>query len=254
MKEGKKRMDVAAQQVIIQVREMIESGALRVGDRLLSEREFAKQIGISRPSLRAGLRALIGLGVLESHHGKGTYVSAGPPMLASEQLTMLAALHGFTLDEIFEARRELEVMLAGLAAERITDEQLIAISEEVASMFATVDRPEAFLEHDIRFHRSVSSAAQSPILATLVEMVSAMHYKERKAANQTTQSLRESAEAHQRIYRAIRNHDAAEARRLMAEHVRRAQRIHEQELAMPARRPDADAIPRRRQRKVIAAR
>ncbi len=236
-RSGTKRVDAVAQQVVVQVQEMIESGALRAGDRLPSEREFAKRLGISRPSLRAGLRALIGLGVLESHHGKGTFVSAGPPMLASEQLTMLAALHGFTLDEIFEARRELEVTLAGFAAARASDERLLVIAEEVACMFAAVSEPEVFLQHDIRFHRAVAAAARSPILGTLLEMVSAMHYEERKTANQTTQSLRESAEAHQRIYRAIRTRDAAEARRLMDEHIRHAQRIHELELALPALAP-----------------
>ncbi len=87
-------------------------------------------------------------------------------------LTFLAALHGFTRDEMFEARRVLEVGVAGLAAARATGDQLASISEEITGMYASMDDPQAFLVHDIRFHRAVATAAANPILASLVEMIS----------------------------------------------------------------------------------
>src|SRR5712691_13494031 len=105
------------EQVVIQVRDMIRQGKVKPGDRLPSEREFAKRLGISRASLRAGLRFLAAMGVLTSRHGSGTYIADGPPELDSEPLRMLAALHGIAPEEIFEARRLLEIGLAGLAAE-----------------------------------------------------------------------------------------------------------------------------------------
>lgn len=236
---GAARDGMTAAQVASLVQEMIKSGQLGLGDRLPPEREFASRLGISRPSLRAGLRTLVGFGVLEVRRGKGTFVAAGPPALASEQLTMLAALHGFTLDDIFEARRVLEMTLAGLAAERAADEHLIIISEEVTSMFALTDRPQQFLEYDIRFHRAVAAAAQSPILAALVEMVSAMHYEQRQQANSLIRNLKESAETHQRIYRAIRARDSQAARDAMREHIIDAQKTHERELNLAAAKTTA---------------
>jgi GntR family transcriptional repressor for pyruvate dehydrogenase complex len=56
------------------------------------------------------------MGVLHPKHGSGTYMSTGPSSLGSEALELLAALHGFTQDEIFEAREHLEVLVVGLAA------------------------------------------------------------------------------------------------------------------------------------------
>jgi GntR family transcriptional repressor for pyruvate dehydrogenase complex len=60
------------------------------------------------------------MGIVESWHGSGTYIPEGPPMLGSEPLSLLAAFHGFTREEMYEARRLLEVGAAGLAAERAT--------------------------------------------------------------------------------------------------------------------------------------
>ena len=69
-----------------------------------------------------------------------------------------SALHGFSRDEMFEARRALEVGVAGLAAERATDEQIATIAEEVTGMFASLDDAQTFLIHDIRFHRAIASS------------------------------------------------------------------------------------------------
>src|SRR5262249_48033922 len=133
-----------SEQVVARIRALIAHGDLRPGDRLPAERDLAKQLGISRPSLRAGLRSLVAMGGRCARHGSGTYV-AEEPLLDSEQLSLMAALHGFTFDQIFEARRVLEVQVASLAAERATGEGLAAIAEEVANMYATIDDPQQYL-------------------------------------------------------------------------------------------------------------
>src|SRR5262245_58495503 len=108
------------EQVVGQVSELIKREELKPGDRLPPERELAKQLGISRPSLRAGLRTLISMGVLKSRQGAGTFIADGPPTLDSAPLRLLAALHGFTFEHMFETRSVLEVGAAVLAAWRAT--------------------------------------------------------------------------------------------------------------------------------------
>ena len=203
---------VTAEIVVQHVRGLIERGELRPGDRLPAERELAVQLGVSRPSVRAGLRSLAAIGVLQTRHGAGTFITDGPPTLGSEPLSFLAALHGFTRDEMFEARRALEVGVAGLAAERATDEQIATIAEEVTGMFASLDEPQNFLIHDIRFHRAVAQASGNPILASLVEMVSALFYEQRRRTAQHSRDLKESAHLHRAIYHAVRAHDPKRAR------------------------------------------
>ena len=218
-------------QVVAFVRDLIVRGRLRPGDRLPGERELATQIGVSRPSVRAGLHALAAMGVVRSRHGSGTYIPDGPPALGSEPLSFLAALHGFTREEMYEARRILEVEAAALAAERATSEHLATLAEEVAGMFANRDNHQLFLLHDINFHRGVADAAKNPIVGTLVGMVSALYYERRRAtaARASDSDLRDAAEAHRRIYQAIRARDAAGARRAMSEHLLQATRYQAQE-------------------------
>jgi GntR family transcriptional regulator, transcriptional repressor for pyruvate dehydrogenase complex len=224
---------VTAEIVVQHVRGLIERGELRPGDRLPAERELAVQLGVSRPSVRAGLRSLSAIGVLQTRHGAGTFITDGPPTLGSEPLSFLAALHGFTRDEMFEARRALEVGVAGLAAERANDEQIATIAEEITGMFAALDDPQTFLIHDIRFHRSVAEASGNPILASLVEMVSALFYEQRRKTAQHGRDLKESAHLHRAIYHAIRAHDPKRASAAMSEHLSVAQQA--QALETPLR-------------------
>ena len=214
---------VAAELVVAHIRGLIDQGQLKPGDRLPAERELAVQIGVSRPSVRAGLRALAAMGVVQSRHGAGTFIRSGPPVLGSEPLSFLAALHGFTRDEMFEARRVLEVGVAGLAAERATGEHLASIAEEITGMYASLEEPHAFLRHDIRFHRAVATASGNPILASLVEMVSALFYEQRRKTAGRARDLRESAEMHRTIYNALRIRDVERAREMMNEHLAIAQ-------------------------------
>ena len=213
-----------AEQVVAFVRGLIERKELRPGDRLPAERDLAAQIGVSRPTVRMGLHALAAMGGVQSRHGSGTYIPAGPPALGTDALSLLAALHDFTREQMYDARRILEVGAAGFAAECATPDHVASLAEEVASLFASLDDPQRFLVHDINFHRGVAAASGNPIIAAVVEMVSALYYEQRRetAEQASDRDLRDAAEAHREIYQAIRARDAEAARRAMNEHLLRA--------------------------------
>jgi GntR family transcriptional regulator, transcriptional repressor for pyruvate dehydrogenase complex len=232
----------AAENVVAHVRDLISSGDFKPGDRLPAERELALQIGVSRPSVRAGLQALAAMGVVESRRGSGTYISTGPPMLSSGPLQLLAILHGIPRAEIFEARRILEGRTARLAGERAEGESLAQISEEVMGMFASADDPQAFLLHDIGFHRSVARASGNLVLSALVEMVSAIFYEQRKETANLDRDLRISAEQHRRIYQAIRDRDPDAAEREMDAHLQTSlqrQELEDGSLSKPGQKEPA---------------
>jgi GntR family transcriptional repressor for pyruvate dehydrogenase complex len=210
---------LAVEQVVRHVAILIEKGGLGPGSQLPPERQLADDVGVSRQTVRAGLQALSGMGVVESRHGSGTFVTAGPPRLGAEPLGFLAALHGFTRDEMFEARRVLEMGAAALAAERANGDHLAPMADEVTGMFATLDDPQAFLVHDVRFHRGIAAASGNPVIGALVDMVSSLVYERRRLTVQRAQDLKESAEMHRRIYLAIRDRNPEAARRAMGEHL-----------------------------------
>ncbi|MDE1177564.1 MAG: FadR/GntR family transcriptional regulator [Edaphobacter sp.] len=228
-------------QVVEHVRALIASGEVKPGDRLPPERELARELQISRSSLRAGIGFLSAMGVLKSRHGAGTFVSSGPPALDSNSLSVLGVLHGFLPWQMFEARLVLEASVAALAAERATDEHIAELAEEVAEMYASLDDPQEYLIHDVRFHRTIARAAGNPILAALMETITANLYENRQHTVHHSQDLKESAEMHREIFRAIRTRNGAAARRTMEQHLNLARVAQDAEAS--AAKADAVAAP-----------
>src|SRR6266536_506549 len=228
---GSERRGTTSEEVALQLRGMIHRGELRPGDRLPPERELAKMLGVSRPTLRAGISSLAAVGVLRSRPGAGTFVveAEGSPSLDSGPLRLMASLHGFTSAEMFEARRSLEMAIAGLAAERATGEQMAAMSEEVTEMYASLNEPEQFLVHDMRFHQKVAAASGNRILTSLMNMVAMVLLDVRRKTVKRARDLKESAEMHRQIYRTIRDRDPEAARNAMRDHLVLAQKAQESE-------------------------
>jgi GntR family transcriptional regulator, transcriptional repressor for pyruvate dehydrogenase complex len=230
-------------QVVEHVRGLISSGALRPGDRLPPERELARELKISRSSLRAGIGFLSAMGVLKSRHGAGTFVSSGPPALDSSSLSVLGALHGFLPWQMFEARQVIESSVASLAAERATDEHVAELAEEVAEMYASLDDPHEYLIHDVRFHRTIARAAGNPILAALMETITSNLYDTRRLTVANSQDLKESAEMHREIYRSIRSHNPPQAKISMEQHLNAARATPAAEAGTPQTATDTPADP-----------
>ena len=226
-------------EVVNHVRSLIETGVLQPGDKIPPEREFARSLKISRASLRTGIGYLAAMGVMKIRHGVGTFVADGPPDFGKASLSWMGALHGFQIWQMFEARIILECNLSALAAERGKEEHHAALAEEVAEMFAALASPAEYLIHGVLFHRIIAQASGNPILAAIMETVTSSMYDKRRKTVERATDLRESAEMHREIYRAIRARNPIEARKLMEEHLRLAQTAQGAE--RPTDRKAADA-------------
>lgn len=223
-----------AEEVVVRLRDMIHNGEISAGDRLPPERDLAKLLGVSRPTLRAGIRSLSTVGILQSRQGAGTFVSdtKDSPTLDSSPLRMLSALHGFTSDEMFEARLALEMSIAALAAERATSEQMTLMAEEITGMYASLTDPEQYLLHDMQFHQTIAAASGNRILTALMNMVATILYDSRSKTVKRAKDLKQSAEQHHNIYRAMRERDSEAARKAMYDHLtetQKAQALEEME-------------------------
>lgn len=223
-------------QVVNHIRSMIEDGTLKPGEKIPPEREFARSLKISRASLRTGIGYMAAMGIMKVRHGVGTFVADGPPEIGRSSLGLLGALHGFKSWQMFEARLLLESQLAALAAQRGKEEHFTMLAEEVAEMYATIDDPEEYLIHDVRFHRTIAEASGNPILASLMETITSALYDGRRKTARLSRNLRDSAEVHREIYRAIRRRDSSEARKLMERHIETAKEAQEKEERVGSRK------------------
>src|SRR6266550_7559142 len=109
--------------------ETILSRKLMAGDRLPSERELGEQFGVSRTVVREAVRALVAKGVIEVRSGSGLRVAAVDAAAVSESMSLFMHGGGIEFEKVHEVRTVLEVHIAGLAAERASDDDVARLRE-----------------------------------------------------------------------------------------------------------------------------
>lgn len=217
-----RRNDAVAHQAVATIKRMIAEGDLGPRQRLPAERELAGHLGVSRPSLREAIRALTALNILESRQGDGTYVSSLEPELLAEPIDFVLQINRESISAFFEARQVLEVGAAALAAERATDIELASLADHTKAGRLTLDDSEAFIEHDIEFHRRISKMARSPILASMLASVRTLAYLGRRGTAQVPSMRKRALLDHEKIVQGLRARDAAAASGAMADHLKRS--------------------------------
>lgn len=163
----------AIESAINKLRDLIVSGELSPGDRLLPEPDLAAQLGVSRNTLREAVRALIQAKVLDVRRGDGTYVTSLEPNLLLSGLNFVVELmQDHTLVEVAEVRRILEPAATALAATRIDDATVEKVRKALDRMQAATTT-EALVVEDAEFHRLIFEAAgNSTLQAILSALVS----------------------------------------------------------------------------------
>jgi GntR family transcriptional repressor for pyruvate dehydrogenase complex len=213
-----------AMRVVERIRALLQDGTLKAGDKLPPEREFARTLNVSRSSLRSGIGYLAAMGLLQVRHGVGAFISETPTQFGAASLPFLDAIHGYGMSELFEARRVLEGHLAELAAARSNERQLAQMAEELEEMDATVESPQDYLIHDVRFHRIIAQAAGNSILAAIMESLTGALYAERHTHVERTTDLKVTTAFHREIYRGIRSGNARAAYGAMERHLLEAEK------------------------------
>src|SRR5688572_12979341 len=136
-------------EVITRLRGMIQSGELPPGSRLPPENQLAAQMGLSRSGVREAVKVLASARVLEVRRGDGTFVTSLAPALLLEGVGFaVELLQGETLLEVMEVRRLLEPAATGLAARRISDDQLARLADLLQEMQDRVDDAEGLVQVD----------------------------------------------------------------------------------------------------------
>lgn len=211
----------ATEAAIAQIRQLIISGELGPGARLPSEGPLAERLGVSRNSAREAVRALVTARVLDVRRGDGTYVTSLRPELLLEGIGFAVELmRDDTALELIEVRRLLEPRAVGLAAARVSPAQLQVIAGCLHDM-RQASGHEEFVRLDAAFHDQVNRASGNETLASVLRGVSSSSHRARVwrdilEADATRRTITE----HERIYRALQQHDAERAERMALDHVR----------------------------------
>ncbi len=210
-------------QIADQIAALIRRGEFKPGSRLPPERDLAKQLGVSRPSVREALIALEVEGFVEVRIGSGVYVTSAVPRRAVGRVGKAALPPDSGPFELIEARRLVESECAALAAKHASAAQVRQMKTALASMRTDGKRNVVPLEGDQRFHECVADASGNSALAMLVRTLWAQRTGPlflRLEHHFDTPALWSAAIAeHQAILAAIESRDSAAARAAMRRHL-----------------------------------
>lgn len=213
--------------IVTQIERLILDGSLKPGDALPPERDFAQQLGVSRPSVREAVLKLEARGLLEARRSGGFIVAdvTGPTL--TDPLVHLLEQHPPAISDILELRHGLEEVAAGLAARRATEldrRALAARFEELSRAdLAQGDGPHD-TQVDLEFHLAVADASHNValmhVMRGLANLLRSSTYRFRSTIFTRPDSGHLLREQHKAIYDAIVAGDPAAARAATHRHLK----------------------------------
>ncbi|QIK63268.1 FadR family transcriptional regulator [Leucobacter viscericola] len=151
--------------VVDELKREIAKGSWSIGDRLPSEAELGSILGVSRTSVREGVRSLVQLGLLETRQGDGTYLIATD----ATQVALRRTLHSADSREVITVRRALDALAASEAAQARTDEDLMQLASHLQqrSLAIAANDTAAFAAADVAFHLGIADASGNRLLSDI---------------------------------------------------------------------------------------
>lgn len=188
----------------------ILSGHVGPGEKLPSERHLSESLGVGRSVVREGIKSLGLLGLVEYRHGGGTYLRSSESDLLPKVIEWGLLLGEQRVVDLIEARKYLEVIVAELAADRRTDEQLKRMEAAMIAMeeATTTDQ---FVEADVEFHLAVASASNNGALINMHSSIAALLRVWIHRNMEAASSFEPSRSEHTPILEAIRQGNFAAA-------------------------------------------
>lgn len=210
--------------VVASIVELVVSEVIAPGSALPAETDLARQIGVSRLTLREAIQALTSKGVLDPQHGRGTFVrpvelwSPLDPMLLGARARLLGE---DVAEDLLEARRIVEVAVARLAAERRQPMHIGELEEQLGGMRSALAQRslDLWVASDVRFHEILLEAAGNPVVAALFDAIGEVMLDVRRSTSTLPDRWRRAIAAHERVLRAVELGDPDGAERAMAAHL-----------------------------------
>jgi GntR family transcriptional regulator, transcriptional repressor for pyruvate dehydrogenase complex len=212
----------AYEDIVQQIRTLIEEGKLKRNDHLPSERDLSETFRVSRTTVREAIRTLESMKLLQSRQGDGTYV------LASSEESLIQPLAASLFNEkddirdIFYIRKIIEPHVAGLAAENATPQEIEEMERILQRQEESILHGENIIETDSAFHNLMVRATANRVMERLIVVLIDILKQSREkylTEDENDERAKRSLEGHHRVLSAIKKGDGDAARRSMLQHL-----------------------------------
>ena len=227
-----KRPEKLSKQVADRIQGLILASELNPGDRLPAERDLCEQFAVSRTVIREAISILEAKGLLASQGGSGNYVRAiqGEDVSNSIGMYISTQSDSFSLENLMELRRVLELQIVRLAAERATPQAIEDLESILAAMCATINDTKVFAKNDLEFHVALARASQNRLFSILLEPLTDVLLQLIYVGSNLPGIAEEACGYHRKILDQVKAHNVDGAVEAMTSHLNQTHRVTTQGL------------------------
>lgn len=208
--------------VIDQIKQAIEMGRIRPGEKLPSERVLAEQLCVARTSVKEAVTVLESSGIITVRPGVGMFLKDDSQSQIVFRLSHMIDQRSSDFSDIIELRQAIEGDAAYYATKRMTPEQKKKLTTVYEQLIYSEHQVETAIEEDYQFHFTIVEAANNPVLLEVMnviaqKMISGLEESRVISVNDELLNY-EVLQEHKKIYNAIMNNEPEKARNAMWEH------------------------------------
>lgn len=202
------------------MRTCITDGTWKIGDRITSENEMCKELGVSRVSVRNAIQQFVSLGVLEVKHGKGTFLISddlsafNPPINVSlDEITSLA-----DMEQLLQFRLLIEPSICSSIAEDASPELILRLESLLQTMRNSIGSSRDFIEADSQFHMEIANATGNPVTIGIMSEIFRKKNESSNIAN-LADGFYGGIYYHSLLIDVLKKHNSKKAFSIMKEHI-----------------------------------
>jgi len=215
-----KRINIS-DQVYEQLKNQLINGVWKPGDKIPSENELVLLFDVSRVTVRQALSKLTTLGLLETKLGEGTFVKEITPGAYMKEIIPYIYLNKDSAREVLEFRLIIEVEAAGIAATRITDNDIFRLERSLRRMEEYQNDLKKYVDEDLHFHMIIAKSTNNSLIIQVNNIV-------RDIIRETIRNITEEIGSevglkyHRLLIESLKQRDSARTKENMREHLQRA--------------------------------
>jgi len=217
--------------VIEQIKEAVFQKRLKPGDKLPSERQLMDQFKTSRVTIREALRSLEHFGIIEIKRGVdgGAFIRDPNTKLITNFLQDMFLMGKIKISDMTEARLAIEPYSVRLATERMTEDALNKISQNIqeAKECLEKDNKEDARLSNLEFHRLIAQTSQNPVIIFMMDSIMDIMENNISSIPLSIKTVEKTIQYHNKIYLTLKGKNANRAQDLMLEHIGEIQKALE---------------------------
>jgi GntR family transcriptional repressor for pyruvate dehydrogenase complex len=215
----------AYEDVVSQIRALIDDGRLKQGDQLPTERDLSATFKVSRATIREAIRTLESMKLVQSRQGAGTYVLTSNEENLVQPLAAALFHEKDNIYDIFYVRKIIEPHIAELAAGNATPEEIDRLAAIIIEHEESVAGGKSAVECDTAFHGLLSRMSKNPVLERLLSALNDLLEQSRDEYLQDDERAKKSILGHHEVFTAVQKGNCSAARRAMYRHLKEVETI-----------------------------